>query len=242
VYVTGGVGTDHDALTHQRHVVAIVVTGSDLAGKLGDRGVDHSELIGSGVGVGVARPQHTGECVPVIGEAEHRVEPEPALEMCRRLFLVVRVNLDQRRVHVQQQRATTTAARPYPRSSDRSRGMQRVEHVGVDRVEGAPDRWRRRHCAEQVRLVAQRRHVGDTMPAIGKHRRHLHEQTTTVMNRSTLTGPRHRRRHRRSETEPIGQLTNRMRADVTSHLTIPADHPHAFDAACNLHHASALPI
>ena len=62
------------------------------------------------------------------------------------------------------------------------------------------------------------------------------------MSRRTLTTPRDRCRIRRTETDPIGQLPNKMRSDMAGHLTIAADHPNAFHAACNVHLASALPI
>ena len=122
VDVTGGVGTHHDPLTDLARVVAGAVTDRDLGGELGDRHVDDGELIGTRVRRRVAGSQDPGERFAVIGEAEHRLEPEAALVVRRRALLVLRMDLDQRRVDIQHHRATSppTCAHTAARASARA--------------------------------------------------------------------------------------------------------------------------
>ena len=75
-----------------------LVAASVLGRQLGDRHLDHSQLVGTGVGGCVARPQVPSECfAAVVEEAEHRVEPEPTFEVRCRSLLTFGVDLDQRR-------------------------------------------------------------------------------------------------------------------------------------------------
>ena len=119
VDVAGGVGAHHDPLTNHARVVTGTVTDGDLGGQLGDGHVDDGELIGTRVRCCVARPQDPGERFAVVGEAEHRMEPVAALVVRRRLLLVLRVDLDQRRVDVQHHRAASPTLLPTPRRGPR---------------------------------------------------------------------------------------------------------------------------
>ena len=218
------------------------VTDRDVGGQLGDRHVDDGELIGTRVRRRVARPQDPGEGFAVVGEAEHRVEPEPALVVRRRALLVLGVDLDQRRVDVQHHRPRRRRRRPHRRSGLGARRAQRVEHDRVDGVEAAPDRRVRRHRAEQRRLITQRRHVRHTASAGGEHHRHLGQQPAPVMDRGTLTGPRDRRRIRRRQPDPIGQFAEHVRPDQLRRRAVPAGHPQPLNRRCSVHLASALQV
>ena len=78
------------------------MTDGDVVGQLTDRLVQHGDVVGDRVRHGVARPQHHPERLAGgISKAVDRVEPEPALVVRRRVLLVLRVHLMQRRVDVQ---------------------------------------------------------------------------------------------------------------------------------------------
>lgn len=74
---------------------------SDGFGQLGDRGVHDREVVGRGVRAGDAGPQGDGEGLTGrVTCRDHRVEPVAALEVRRSVFLVLRMDLDQGRVHI----------------------------------------------------------------------------------------------------------------------------------------------
>ena len=124
-------------------------------GKLRDRQVDHGELIGTRVRCRVPRTKDPGErFASRVEETEHRMEPEPALEMRRRTLLLFGVDLDQRRIDIQRHLGWRCARRPRVGTCPRTRGAQRSEHPRVDSVERAPDRRCRRDLSEDHRLIA----------------------------------------------------------------------------------------
>jgi hypothetical protein len=99
---TGRIGTHLHRSGHGVRGVTVVVPGCDLGRELGDGIIDDLQQIGDRVRPGVARPQtHSQRLTGGVGEAEHRVEPEPALERRGRLILVLGMDLHQRRVDVQ---------------------------------------------------------------------------------------------------------------------------------------------
>jgi hypothetical protein len=70
----GAVGADQD-----RNPVPVSV------GNLRECGVERFDVVGSGVGAGVARPQHTGQgLVGVVQPHQDGVEPIAALVLCTR--------------------------------------------------------------------------------------------------------------------------------------------------------------
>ena len=96
-------------------IVAVAVTGSYLCRQLIDAGVQNSEQIGGVVGGSVTRPQHGAERLTGrIRETKQRVETETAFEVRCGAFLVLGVDLHQRRVQVQHHRC---GARRRPRTS-----------------------------------------------------------------------------------------------------------------------------
>jgi hypothetical protein len=73
----GGVGT------HQHRPALLLVAGPQRGGQLGQRGVEHRDVIDHGVRPGLPRTQQLsqgfpGPTGPVIGEGQQRVEPERA--------------------------------------------------------------------------------------------------------------------------------------------------------------------
>ena len=73
-------------------------------GQLGQRGIKDRDLIGGVVGGGLARAQHRHQRLPsatgaVVDERQHRMKPEPALEVRGRAFLL-RMCADQRGVQI----------------------------------------------------------------------------------------------------------------------------------------------
>jgi hypothetical protein len=96
----------HDHVTgDQVDIVFGVVPGGDLGGELDERSIQHGHVVGDGVGPGVAGTEQTGEgFTGLIGKAEHRVEPEPAFVGGSCLLLVLRVDLDQGGVDIEDHR------------------------------------------------------------------------------------------------------------------------------------------
>ena len=91
------------------------MAGPPLLGHRGDGGVDHGQLVGSRVGRRVARPQQAGEGLAgLVEEAQHGVEAIAALEVRRCLLLVLGVDLDQRRVDVEDDLGGGAAGGPGP--------------------------------------------------------------------------------------------------------------------------------
>ena len=170
------------------------------------------------------------------------MEPEPALVVRRRTLLVLRVDLHQRRVHVQHHRTASPPARPHCGAGLGTRRPQHVEHIGVDGVEGPPDRRVRRHRAEQRRLITQRRHVRNATSASGEHHRHLRQHPAPIMNRRTLTGPRDRCRIGRRQPDPISQLAEHVGTHQLRRRAVAAGHPQPFHRRCSVHLASALQV
>ena len=70
---TGGVGA------HQYRTTPVLVGFAQVCGQLRQRGVEHFDVVGGGVGAGVARAQQPGQRLPgtagaVIGVAQQRVK------------------------------------------------------------------------------------------------------------------------------------------------------------------------
>ena len=159
----GGVGADHDGL---------VTSGR---GELRQGEVDHLDVVGDGVGAGVAGPQDAGQrlagAVAAVQAAPQRVEPEAALVGPGRALLVG-VRGHQGGVHIhQQQPVDVGAGLPRPRPCLRPGGTQpgQAPLVAGDPLEHPPGGRGGRHLAEQLRLVTQHRQVAQAVPAVSQH-------------------------------------------------------------------------
>ena len=104
VHPAESVRTTRSRATSDR-VVTGVVSRRDLRGQLGHGGVEDAHVVGHRVGAGVARTQQSRERLAGgIGEAEHRVEAPAALVVRARALLGLGVDLDERRVDVEDHR------------------------------------------------------------------------------------------------------------------------------------------
>ena len=118
-----------------------------LAGQLGQRQPGSLDVIGGGVGPGVARPQHDGQRFPgafwtVVGEGGQRVEPEGLLPG-RAGLLLLRAGGHDRGVEVNGDQTASAGCRVPgqlpgpcpgggPRSADRLQRPRRVRGQGTD--------------------------------------------------------------------------------------------------------------
>jgi hypothetical protein len=130
-------------------------------GELREGQVDHLDVVGGGVGAGVARPQDAGQglagAIAAVQEGDQRVEAEAALVGPSRALLVG-VGVQQRAVHIHHQQALDVRAHPPGRCSGvGTPSAQAGKPVGVagDLLNHPPRRWRGGNRAEQPWLVAQ---------------------------------------------------------------------------------------
>ncbi len=223
--------------------VAGVVACTPLRWELGDGVIDHQQLVGAGVRGCVAGSEVPGEgFAGGVEEAEHRVEPEPALVVRCRSLLVLRVDLDERRVDVEHDLLGCATRSPHRGTRRRSRCPQGAEDAGVDLMDRSPDGRGGGDGTEQLGLVAQRRHVGDAAPASGEHHRYLGEKPASVLARGSFTGPGDRSRIARRQPGPICDLTEEVSSDHRSRVAVTDRHPNALHSATTVHLAGALLI
>ena len=240
-HVAGGVGAHHDGVHDGVGRIAGVVAGLVFGGELGERQVEHSQLVGAGVGVGVAGAQDPRQRLTgVVSEAEHGVKAVAALEVAGGRLLVLGVHLDQRRVHVEGHLLRRLHRPPHPFASRRPGAAQAVEHRRVDSRHSPPDRRRGGHVAEPLGPITQRRHVGDALSAAGQHHRHLGQHTTTIVARGPLARPRHSRRVGRSQPGAVGQFPEKVQPDLGGDLAVSRHHPDTLDCVGSVHLVGAL--
>jgi len=80
---TSKVGTNADVPPDKAGVVAFAVSGSGSFGELGDRLIEHDDVMRDVVGSRVARAQHAGQQLAGrVGEHEQWVEAIPTLVLC----------------------------------------------------------------------------------------------------------------------------------------------------------------
>ena len=188
---TGGVGPDED--------LAAGSGARSMAGQLAQRLAQHADVVGGGVGPGVARTQQhrqrlAGAISTVVDKRPQRMVPVSALERRRGAFLV-RVRGHQRRVDVDDQRragvdsavgGALAGQLPGPRPSGRPRGRDRGERTG--RIGGEPvDRPRYRrvrgHRAVDPGLGAHHGDVGQAVPTQRERHRQIEHDLRRVVHR-----------------------------------------------------------
>jgi hypothetical protein len=170
----GGVGAD-------QHLAAGPAAGA-VAGELPQRGAGDGDVVGGGVGPGVAEPRQHRQWLPaarraVVGEAPQWMESVAAFER-RRGLLLVAVRGDQGGVEVDDQRRRRArrgvrgvfpGQRPDPGPGRRAGGVDRGQRGGgVDgqQVQGAGHGRVRGHRPEHpARPAAARRRPGSHRPA-----------------------------------------------------------------------------
>ena len=205
----GRVGSHLHRSTHRPRVVTGVVAGRDPRRELPDRGVEHRELIGDRVGRRVARPQQPGERLAGrVREAEHGREPEPALVVRGGAFLVLGMDVDQRRVEIQDHRRLPVVA------EDRRHTCARVSAIASHTPSSAAASIDRRvrynvesdaHRAEQRRLRAEPFDVRARLAAASEHQHRLDQHLAPIMEPEPRLGDPRRQRitqPSRSANEP----------------------------------------
>jgi len=111
------------------------VTDGDRLGELGDGPIEDRDVVGDGVGSGVARTEDPRQRLAGgIGEAEHRVEAEPALVGGGRLVLAVGMDLDQRGVDIEDDRVLPGGAEDRAQTFGRTSAMARAISARVELV------------------------------------------------------------------------------------------------------------
>ena len=172
-----------------------------LVGDLRQRVVDHRDVVGGVVRARVPRPQHPGQRLAgVVQPGQHRVIAQTRTCRSRRCPVLLRVAGHQGGVEVDHQTRLGPTPRTPPSGSGRpasarssqarSRATARARFTassvaGVDAVQHPPARRRRRHPPEQARLVPQPGEIGDRLPAVGQHHRHIDQHPTRRMRRPT---------------------------------------------------------
>jgi hypothetical protein len=164
-----GVGADQDRLLLPR-----------LSGELGEREVDHVDLVGGGVGRGVAGPQDRGQrlagAVTTVQPGRQRVEPEGVLVGAGRALLVG-VRGHQGGIQVDHQQPVHPGAGlpgppagPHP--GQPQSGQPPLPGLG-QALDDPPGGWGRGHRTDQPRLVTEHGQVGKAVPTISQHDRQI---------------------------------------------------------------------
>ena len=196
-------------------------------------------MVRGGVGAGVAAPQHRGEALAGRVEIGHqRMEPVSAL-VGPRGGLLVRMGVHQRGVDVDHIEPRIGSRGPH-RGAGLSTGRLDLPDAVPGRLEGPPQRRRRRHLTEQPRLGRHRGDVTDRVAAVGDHHRRIHQHPPPVMAPTALLGPRHRHRQRRRQPHIVGQIRQQPRPGMNSQPASPAGEPQTRTGTDTLHHESAL--
>ena len=144
------------------------------------------------------------------------MEPEASLPRRRRVLLV-RVGVDQRGVDVDHIETGIRPRRPGVRSSGGTCRLDPLQHLVIDRGEGPPRCWMRRHRAEQVGLITQHRQIADRFGTISDRHGQIDEHLATIMPPAALLGRRHRVGQRRRETDRVSQIRQQASAHMICH-------------------------
>ena len=158
-----------------------------LKRRLGDR-----DLIGGGVGAGVARPQHPrGGLARLVEVGEQRMEAVAALEVAGR-SLLLGMGADEGRVEVDRHPLGRDAEAPGVLAGLLAGVAERLEELGLagDPLDHPIGRRIRGDLAEERRLVAHRAEVCERIAAVGEHHRQVADDPARVVAARALA---HRR-------------------------------------------------
>ena len=195
-----GVGAPTDVGAYED--LAVEVLGRQLL----ERHLQHLEVIGGGVGAGVAGPQQAGQRLAGLVEvAEQRVEAEASLVVARRPLLLGG-GAEQGGVDAERDRLGPGAGVPGNPACAGPYASNRFQQARVDRLDrpvGCPLGGDR---PEERLLVAQHAEVGDAVPAIGDRDDQVAQDDAGIVGGATFSGGRHRRGKPGCESEPISQL------------------------------------
>ena len=197
-------------------------------GDLGDRLVSTSMWSWAWLALAFpGRSRMASSLAGVVAPHPERVEPEPALEVRRRLLLL-RVRGDQRGVHIEHDHVTEIgasrpakpAARPAADAQTCRRTLARASPIRFNAAGVISSNARHTVAGEATGpsrpvLVAQRVDVGDRLPARGEDRGHIDQHPPAVMDRDEP------RRANATDTlsvrpDPVGQQTHRRQPRPTA--------------------------
>ena len=184
--------------------------GAGLLGQLGQRGVEHRDLVGGVVGVGPPGAQHahhrlSGAARTVVNKGEHGVKPEAPLEV-RGRALLLRMRPDQRGIQIDHDligarnrpvMGPDLGPRAGPSSTDRGNHRGRVIAQALDQP---TDRRVGDHRAEQLRLGPQRRDIGQTVTTQRDRDRQIQHRLARIMHRPSRSPRRQTTRETRRQT------------------------------------------
>ena len=208
--------------------------------QLGQRIVQHGDVIGGGPRPGVTRAQQPGErFTGGVEIGQQRMEPEPTLVGRRRLFFL-RVGVDQRGVKIDHVEPGVGTRRPRPTSRLGTSSLDPFQRRLIDRFQAAPHRGVGSHLTEQAWLVAQHRQIRDRLTAIGQHHRHVGQHPATIMTTTTLPGRRHRHRQRPAQPDRVSHISEQSRPDMIRHTRAATSDLQPRPPTITLHHGSAL--
>ena len=221
--------------------VRVARSGSSIVGEAGQRHVQHPDVIGGGVGAGVARTQQPRQRLPTghvgtVQEAEQGMEPEGLLPG-RGGVLLLTVRHGDGGVEVQPQlpaqRAEVGAGTggPRPGPGRRPRGTDPGQVSLVDPVQHPPRGRHRRHRPEQVLPITQHRDPADRIGAVGDRDRQVGEHPPRGMHRHAPVGVQQRCGDPVPEAGVLGHLSQQPDPGVRHHpRAVGADH----DPTCPL--------
>ena len=170
------------------------------------------------------------------------MEPVAALEGRSRLLLVLRVDLDQRGVDVQDDRPVALGRLKAPPDLLAHLGKGTCERCSLGRrdlVERPGHRRVRGNRSEQVVVGAQELDVEAALATTSQHERHLHEHLAPVVDRNTCTSPWQARRERITEPQPVGKGAKGVQPDVGRDAG-PTGFHHDATGAVSVHFGDAL--
>lgn len=217
---SGAVGADEDA--------GAVTVG---VGDLGQGRVQDGDVVGGGVGTGVARPQHSGQgFAGVVQEAQQRVVAEPAFVGGRCLFLV-RVAGDEGGIEVQDQARQIASAgagrgqaagglgglQPGDLPGSSSRRAQAGECGRADAGQQAPGGQGGGDRTEDLRLVPQHGQVRYRLAAVGEHHCQIDRDPAEVVPGATRSKPAQRVRERAGQASDIGEIGQQPGSGMADH-------------------------
>jgi hypothetical protein len=185
-----------------------------LLGDLRERLLRPLDLVGGGVGPGVAGAQEPGQrLVRLVEVGEQRVEAEAALEVARRALLL-RVGGHERGVEVDRDPFRFHAELPCPLARPGTGAPQALQQV---RVAGDPVDYpeRRRvggHLAEERLLVTHRAQVREAVAAVGEHHREVAHDAAGIAPRAALALPRKPNRQRPRQPRLVRHLRQQRAA------------------------------
>ncbi len=179
-------------------------------------------MVAHGVGTGVAGTEHPRERLTgAVAEAEQRMKSETALVVRSCPLLVLRVDLDERGIDVQIDRALALGdgrSTPYLGADLGEPAGDLLSHLRGDLVEGPIHRRVRWHLTEQIGLGAEILDVGAALAPAGQHQRAMDEDLAPVVHRGPLIGNGDAGRQVLTELHAVGKVPQSVESDVSNNL------------------------